>query len=216
MNPVTLMSFRSEMQRIAYATIVDDLEKQAFLGRGARMLAAGKGGAKRAKTLASTTAGRSTVVGAIPGATGQTKKNLIKALDVPDYKPSELSDVVIDGVRVPKEAFEGGALKDFAVAAPKALQRADNALTSAAGKARDAAVVGASTNVGQKLLSMDASQLAVNLADGIGGAALEVGSTVAVPKLVGMASKGRSAAKIKGPKPGKPVPSSSTPAAPSF
>ena len=33
MNPVTLMSFRSEMQRIAYASLADDLEKTAFSPR---------------------------------------------------------------------------------------------------------------------------------------------------------------------------------------
>ena len=110
---------------------------------------------------------------------------------------------------MPKSALEGvipGFLQDAAIKAPKAL-----------GKAEDAALVAASTPAAQRLLSMDASSAAINLADGVGGALLEVGGTAALPSLVGKAGKAaRKASKVKGLKPGRLVPSSAIPAVPRY
>ena len=211
MHPALLDSMREELYKIAAA----ELKKQAFVTGAVNFAVKGARGAKRAKSIASTTVGRSSLITALPKIQNPTaKRNIVKGIvDAgkarKPLRPEDLSDVVIDGVRVPKSALEGGIpgfLQDAAIKAPKAL-----------GKAEDAALVAASTPAAQRLLSMDASSAAINLADGVGGALLEVGGTAALPSLVGKAGKAaRKASKVKGLKPGRLVPSSAIPAVPRY
>lgn len=203
-----LESFLDEMEKIS-------TEKRAFITGAVNFAVRGARGAKRAKSIAGTTVGRSSLTTALPKIQDPTaKRNIVKGFvgagrARKPLRPEDLSDVVIDGVRVPKSALEGGIpgfLQDAAIKAPKALSRAEDLATAAA-----------SSRVGQGLLQYrDVSAIAGNLADGIGGVA-EMAGSAAIPSLVGKAAKRlRPAKKLRGPKPGRPMPASSTPAVPSY